>query len=95
MEPRTRAYLDRFPNAKLFQCGSSIKFCRLAVGVADLYPRLAPTHDWDIAAGHAILVASGGTVHTPDGAALRYGSDDLLIPDFIACGAMFDARFKA
>jgi 3'(2'), 5'-bisphosphate nucleotidase len=95
MEPRTLAYLDRFPDAKLFQCGSSIKFCRLAEGAADLYPRLAPTHDWDIAAGHAILVAAGGTVRAPDGTALRYGSNDLLIPDFIASGAEFDARFKA
>jgi 3'(2'), 5'-bisphosphate nucleotidase len=87
LEPRTRAFIERLPQARLVQCGSSIKFCRIAEGMADLYPRLAPTHDWDIAAGHAILVAAGGAVNTPDGAALHYGSGDLLIPDFIASGA--------
>jgi len=87
LEARTRAYMDRFPQAKVVQCGSSIKFCRLAEGAADLYPRLAPTHDWDIAAGHAILVAAGGQVSAPDGAPLAYGSADLLIPEFLASGA--------
>ena len=63
---------------------SSIKFCRLAEGSADLYPRLAPTHDWDIAAGHAILAAVGGKVIAPSGAPLVYGSKDLIIPAFVA-----------
>ena len=53
LEERTKAYIGRFPHAELVQCGSSVKFCRLAEGAADLYARLAPTHDWDIAAGHA------------------------------------------
>ncbi len=57
LDARTRAYVDGFPQAKLVQCGSSIKFCRVAEGAADLYPRLAPTRDWDIAAGHAILTS--------------------------------------
>jgi 3'(2'), 5'-bisphosphate nucleotidase len=87
LEPRTQAYLKDFPQAKLVPCGSSVKFCRLAEGAADLYPRLAPTHDWDIAAGHAILAAAGGAVTAPSGAPLRYGSPDLLIPEFIAAGA--------
>jgi 3'(2'), 5'-bisphosphate nucleotidase len=86
LEPRTRAYLDGVPQAKLVQCGSSVKFCRLAEGSADLYPRLAPTRDWDIAAGHAILKAAGGHVAAPDGAPLAYGTDDLLIPAFLAWG---------
>ena len=86
LEARTRAYLDGFPQAKLVQCGSSIKFCRLAEGSADLYPRLAPTRDWDIAAGHAILKAAGGDVAAPDGSPLVYGSRDLLIPAFVASG---------
>jgi 3'(2'), 5'-bisphosphate nucleotidase len=86
LEPRTRAYLDGFPQAKLVQCGSSVKFCRLAEGSADLYPRLAPTRDWDIAAGHAILKAAGGHVVAPDGAPLVYGTADLLIPAFLASG---------
>jgi 3'(2'), 5'-bisphosphate nucleotidase len=86
LEARTKSYVDGLPGAKLVQSGSSIKFCRLAEGSADLYPRLAPTRDWDIAAGHAILKAAGGSVTAPDGAALVYGSNDLLIPAFLAWG---------
>jgi 3'(2'), 5'-bisphosphate nucleotidase len=86
LEARTKSYVDGLPGAKLVQSGSSIKFCRLAEGSADLYPRLAPTHDWDIAAGHAILKAAGGSVTGPDGAPLVYGSNDLLIPAFLAWG---------
>ena len=86
LEARTKSYVDGLPGAKLVQSGSSIKFCRLAEGSADLYPRLAPTHDWDIAAGHAILKAAGGSVTAPDGAPLVYGTNDLLIPAFLAWG---------
>jgi 3'(2'), 5'-bisphosphate nucleotidase len=86
LEARTKSYVDGLPGAKLIQSGSSIKFCRLAEGSADLYPRLAPTHDWDIAAGHAILKAAGGSVTAVDGTPLVYGSNDLLIPAFLAWG---------
>src|SRR5580704_17861057 len=86
LEARTKSYVDGLPGAKLLQSGSSIKFCRLAEGFADVYPRLAPTHDWDIAAGHAILKAAGGSVTAPDGTPLVYGSHDLLIPAFVAWG---------
>ncbi len=86
LDARTRAYLDALPHAQHVACGSSVKFCRLAEGSADLYPRLGPTHDWDVAAGHAILVAAGGCVVAPDGAPLRYGSPELRIPAFIAWG---------
>jgi 3'(2'), 5'-bisphosphate nucleotidase len=86
LEARTKSYVGGLPGAKLVQSGSSIKFCRLAEGSADLYPRLAPTHDWDIAAGHAILKAAGGSVIAPDGAPVVYGTNDLLIPAFLAWG---------
>jgi 3'(2'), 5'-bisphosphate nucleotidase len=86
LEARTQAYLDGLPHTQTLGCGSSVKFCRLAEGAADLYPRLAPTHDWDIAAGHAILVAAGGSIIDPDGAALTYGTPDLIIPAFLAWG---------
>ena len=66
--------------------GSSLKFCRLAEGVADLYPRLGPTMEWDTAAGHAILVAAGGLVSTLDGAPLSYGKPGFRNPHFIARG---------
>jgi 3'(2'), 5'-bisphosphate nucleotidase len=86
LEARTRTYLDSFAGAKIVQCGSSVKFSRIAEGSADLYPRLAPTHDWDVAAGHAIVTAAGGRVAAPDGSPLVYGTADLLIPAFIASG---------
>jgi 3'(2'), 5'-bisphosphate nucleotidase len=86
LEARTRDYVERFTQAKQMQSGSSVKFCRVAEGSADLYPRLAPTHDWDIAAGHAIVTAAGGNVAAPDGSLLRYGTPDLLIPEFVAMG---------
>ena len=86
LEARTKSYVDGLPGTKLVQSGSSIKFCRLAEGSADLYPRLAPTHDWDIAAGHAILKAAGGSMTAPDGAPLVYGTNELLIPAFLAWG---------
>jgi len=86
LDAQTRGYVEGFPQATLVQSGSSIKFCRVAEGAADIYPRLAPTRDWDIAAGHAILKAAGGSVTAPDGSPLRYGTPDLLIPAFIASG---------
>lgn len=55
---------------------SSIKFCRIAEGSADIYPRLGPTMEWDIAAGHAILETAGGTVLTPEGEPFSYGKAD-------------------
>jgi 3'(2'), 5'-bisphosphate nucleotidase len=55
---------------------SSIKFCRIAEGSADIYPRHGPTSEWDIAAGHAVLEAAGGSVTTPDGKPLVYGKAD-------------------
>ncbi len=67
--------------------GSSLKFCRIAEGVADLYPRLGPTSEWDTAAGHAVLEAAGGSVTTLDGAPFRYGKPTLLNSHFLARGA--------
>jgi 3'(2'), 5'-bisphosphate nucleotidase len=86
LDAQTKAYIDSLPGAELIRCGSSLKFCRLAEGAADLYPRLAPTREWDVAAGHAILAAAGGSVVLPDGAALAYGSQGLRIPGFLAGG---------
>jgi 3'(2'), 5'-bisphosphate nucleotidase len=64
--------------------GSSLKFCILAEGGADIYPRAAPTSEWDTAAGHAVLLAAGGLVDGPDGAALRYGKRAFLNRAFVA-----------
>ncbi len=67
-------------------CGSSLKFCTVASGKADLYPRFGETSEWDTAAGHAILVAAGGRVEQPDGQPLLYGKPDILNPPFVAYG---------
>jgi 3'(2'), 5'-bisphosphate nucleotidase len=87
LDERTSAFLNRFPGIKTESSGSALKFCRLAEGTADLYPRLARTCEWDIAAGHALLVAAGGAVVTERGAPMRYGqsdSSDCYVPSFIA-----------
>lgn len=64
--------------------GSSLKFCIVAEGKADIYPRASPTSEWDTAAGHAVLLAAGGLVDGPDGGALRYGKHAFLNRAFVA-----------
>jgi len=64
--------------------GSSLKFCIVAEGRADIYPRLSPTCEWDTAAGHAVLLAAGGRVDGPDGGPLTYGKKALLNRGFCA-----------
>lgn len=64
--------------------GSSLKFCIVAEGKADIYPRAAPTSEWDTAAGHAVLLAAGGLVDGPDGAPLTYGKKAFLNRAFVA-----------
>ena len=67
--------------------GSSLKFCRIAQGAADIYPRHGPTSQWDTAAGHAVLQVAGGAVLGPDGQPLRYGVErPVLNPWFVAVG---------
>lgn len=66
--------------------GSSLKFCIVAEGRADLYPRLSPTAEWDTAAGHAVLLGAGGRVDGPDGAPLAYGKTAFLNRAFVATG---------
>jgi 3'(2'), 5'-bisphosphate nucleotidase len=64
--------------------GSSLKFCIVAEGRADIYPRASPTSEWDTAAGHAVLLAAGGLVDGPDGTPLRYGKRAFLNRAFVA-----------
>jgi len=66
--------------------GSSLKFCRVAEGAADLYPRLGRTMEWDTAAGHAVLSCAGGSVSKLDGTPLLYGKDGFANPHFVARG---------
>lgn len=66
------------------QAGSSLKFCLIAEGQADIYPRFGPTNEWDTAAGQAVLEAAGGEVVTTDGRPLPYGKPGFANPHFIA-----------
>jgi 3'(2'), 5'-bisphosphate nucleotidase len=85
-ETRLAAYVAALPGAERRVAGSSIKFCLLAAGEADLYPRFGPTMEWDTAAGQAVLEAAGGRVTTLDGAPLLYGKPGFKNPGFIARG---------
>lgn len=83
--PRLAAYLARLPPHELLGVGSAVKFCLLAEGSADLYPRFGPTSEWDTAAGQALLEAAGGQVTRMDGHRLRYNCRESLINgDFVA-----------
>ena len=85
---RTEAFIAARPGAVRKALGSSVKFGRVAEGQADIYPRLAPTSEWDIAAGHAILTAAGGRITDAHGAALQFGKggNGFIVPEFIAWG---------
>ena len=80
----TQAMIDRLGEVNLVQAGSSLKFCRVAEGEADIYPRLAPTCEWDTAAAQAVLEGAGGAVVDLHGQLLLYGKPDVLNPSFIA-----------
>jgi 3'(2'), 5'-bisphosphate nucleotidase len=88
LDPATEAFLRRLPIMARTACGSALKLCRVAEGAADVYPRLSPTCEWDICAGHAVLAAAGGTVVNPAGESLRYGNaaGGFRIPAFVAWG---------
>jgi 3'(2'), 5'-bisphosphate nucleotidase len=88
LDGQTEAFLARLPHVDEIVSGSALKFGRVAEGVADLYPRLAPTCEWDVAAGHAVVAAAGGVITTPEGAPLPYGriAEQFRIPAFIAWG---------
>lgn len=87
-DAQTQAFLERLPLAGQRDAGSSLKFCLVAEGQADVYPRFGPTMEWDTAAGHAVLLAAGGQVVTPEGAEFLYGkkADGFRNGAFIAWG---------
>ncbi len=90
----TDEYINSIENIKdIVSASSSIKFCLIAEGLADLYPRFGRTMEWDIAAGHAILAAAGGKVENIDGSEFLYGKKEFENPNFIAKnGAKFKKR---
>ncbi len=88
-DARTQAFLDAMGPIEEVALGSSLKFCRIAEGALDVYPRFGPTSEWDTAAAQCVLEAAGGALLAPDGRAFRYNRrETLLNGDFIAMGDM-------
>ena len=85
-DARTDEWLESMVVKSFAAAGSSLKFCLVAMGEADLYPRLGRTMEWDTAAGHAVLRAAGGSVRTLEGDDLRYGKPGFENPFFVARG---------
>ena len=85
LNPKTEAFIAAIETpVTLIQAGSSLKFLRIAEGAADLYPRLAPTCEWDTAAAQAVLEGAGGSVTQLDGSPVIYGKSGILNPHFVA-----------
>jgi 3'(2'), 5'-bisphosphate nucleotidase len=82
----TEDYLATLDIKELDASGSSLKFCRIAEGAADLYPRLGRTMEWDVAAGHAVVLAAGGSMTNFDGTPFGYGKHIFENPHFIVRG---------
>lgn len=87
-DARTEGFIAARPAAVRAELGSAVKFGRVAEGAVDIYPRLSPTCEWDVAAGHAVVTAAGGKITDSNGAALHFGSgrEDFIVPEFIAWG---------
>jgi 3'(2'), 5'-bisphosphate nucleotidase len=84
--PETDAFLAQHPVKEFRSIGSSLKFCVVASGEADVYPRVGTTMEWDTAAGHAVLAAAGGRVTTLEGAPFTYGKPGFRNGNFVAWG---------
>jgi 3'(2'), 5'-bisphosphate nucleotidase len=87
-DSRTEAFIAARPGAIRETLGSALKFGRVAEGQADIYPRLAPTSEWDVAAGHAVVTAAGGRITDANGTPVRFGGTQtgFIVPEFIAWG---------
>lgn len=88
MDAATDVFVNALGPVTRAASGSAIKFCHIAEGSADIYPRLGTTCEWDVAAGHALVAAAGGIVTTPQGTALAYGriTEKFRVPAFVAWG---------
>jgi 3'(2'), 5'-bisphosphate nucleotidase len=87
-DARTEAFIAARPHAVRSELGSAVKFGRVAEGAVDIYPRLSPTSEWDVGAGHALVTAAGGKITDSNGSALRFGGmrRDFIVPEVIAWG---------
>jgi 3'(2'), 5'-bisphosphate nucleotidase len=87
-DERTEAFIAERPGAVRSELGSAVKFGRVAEGLVDIYPRMSPTCEWDVAAGHAVVTAAGGRITDAMGGALHFGvgREDFIVPEFIAWG---------
>jgi 3'(2'), 5'-bisphosphate nucleotidase len=87
-DARTDAFIKTRPGAVRAELGSAVKFGRVAEGEVDIYPRLGPTSEWDVAAGHAVVTAAGGKVTDSKGADIDFGLGraNFVVPEFIAWG---------
>lgn len=85
-DKKTEEYLAAYKVKSFLVAGSALKFCLVAAGEADLYPRHGRTMEWDTAAGHAILAAAGGSMTTPEGRPFHYGKPGFANPHFVARG---------
>jgi len=87
-DPKSEAFIAGLPSAVRRAQGSAVKFGRIAEGTADVYPRLGPTSEWDIAAGCAVITAAGGKVTDSQGNNIRFGEgrEGCIVPEFIAWG---------
>src|SRR6478736_5168728 len=83
-DARTEAFIKTRSGAVRAELGSAVKFGRVAEGAVDIYPRLSPTSEWDVAAGHAVVTAAGGKITDSSGAALVFGSgrSNFVVPEF-------------
>jgi 3'(2'), 5'-bisphosphate nucleotidase len=88
LDIRSEGFIAARPAATRLVLGSAVKFARVAEGAADIYPRLAPTSEWDVAAGHALVTSAGGRIADAGGKALQFGTGQhgFIVPEFIAWG---------
>ncbi len=97
LSPETEAFIRRTLGDTPYEtlpAGSSLKFCRVAEGVADLYPRMGPTMEWDIAAATLLVTESGGSVSHTDGTPLRFNKEDLHNPWFVVANKKMTERIR-
>jgi 3'(2'), 5'-bisphosphate nucleotidase len=94
LDSKSDSFLKRLPIGETRFAGSSLKFCLIAEGFGDVYPRFAPTMEWDTAAGDAVLRAAGGGVRDPSGLPLSYGKvdEEMRNGSFIAWGDVTAAK---